>query len=347
MDRTAFATTGRRCHVNGRNIAIESFIAQSGWAQARVGPLAGDASNRRYLRLQRRNGARAVLMDAPPEKGEDVRPFLRIAVHLRGADLCPPQIIAADPRRGLLLLEDLGDTLFARVLQAEPEREETLYAAATDVLIHLHDRPLPPDVPTYDAELMGELASLPLIWYAPDAGVPAEVHSAMTRALKTHAPQTTTLALRDYHAENLIWLGGKGMRAVGLLDFQDAMVAHPLYDLVSLLTDARRDVRPSTRDAMCARYKAATGWSDTAFKAAFATLSAQRNLRILGVFARLCLRDGKPTYLSLMPRVWDHLQTALAHPGLAELRDSVAALPAPTAAVQAELERACGSRPSR
>lgn len=333
--------------MTARDMAIAAFVARCGWAAASLAPLAGDASNRRYLRLTRSDGTATVLMDAPPDRDEDIRPFQKIALHLQRCGLHPPAIVAADPEQGLMLLEDLGDALFARVLDADPSREPQLYTAATDVLIHLHGCPLPKDIPVYDAALMSDLATLPLIWYAPDPGSQKRLRGAMKDALRTHAPETSTLALRDYHAENLIWRPHDGLNAVGLLDFQDAMAAHPLYDLVSLLTDVRRTVGADTAQAMRARYRTARNWEADRFDAAFAVLSAQRNLRILGVFARLCLRDGKPRYLDLLPDVWAQLQTALAHPALAAVRATLSDLPPPTPTIRSELERQCGSRPSR
>ena len=330
-----------------RSAECAAFIARCGWADARVAPLAGDASNRRYLRLRRRDGTPAVLMDAPPERGEDVRPFLSIARHLTRHGLRAPAILAADEYQGLLLLEDLGDTLFARVLEADPAQEHMLYTAATDVLIHLHRAPLPNPVEVYGAHAMADKAALAVDWYAPEHGLRSAVQTAMEDAIDTHAPGTDALALRDYHAENLLWLPGDGTDRVGLLDFQDAMAAHPAYDLVSLLTDARRDVRPETVAAMTAHYISKQGLAAAPFHTAFAVLSAQRNLRILGVFARLCLRDGKPGYLRFMPRVWAQLQRALEHPTLTGLRQATANFPEPSAKRLAELEDACGTQPDR
>lgn len=333
--------------MTGRDAGCAAFIARCGWAGAHLAPLAGDASNRRYLRLRRRNGARAVVMDAPPERGEDVRPFLRIARHLDRHGLRTPAILAADPEQGFLLLEDLGDALFARVLAQTPALELELYQAATDALIHLHGCPLPDPIDTYGATLMADRAALAVDWYAPGSAPRSDLQQAMEDAIRTHAPATDALALRDYHAENLLWLPGDGIARVGLLDFQDAMAAHPAYDLVSLLTDVRRDIHPDTVARMVSHYIAAQGLSAEAFHAAFAVLSAQRNLRILGVFARLCLRDGKPGYLRFLPRVWAELQRAFQHPALATVRATTEAFPAPDSALISRLEGACGTQPDR
>jgi aminoglycoside/choline kinase family phosphotransferase len=187
---------------------------------------------------------------------------------------------------------------------------------------------------------MADLAALALDWYRHGATGEenATLRARFCALLETHLaalPGTDSVLIqRDYHAENLLWLPGRaGVARVGLLDFQDAMRGHRAYDLVSLLQDARRDVSPPVAEAMLRHYIAATGADADTFTTAFHWLGAQRNLRILGVFARLCLRDGKPHYIDLIPRVWAHLQTDLRHPALAPLAGIVAeTLPAPTPA---------------
>jgi aminoglycoside/choline kinase family phosphotransferase len=154
--------------------------------------------------------------------------------------------------------------------------------------------------------------------------------------------------LRDYHAENLLWLPERtGTAMTGLLDFQDALLGHPAYDLVSILQDARRDVAPQTETDMIAYYLANTGKDEAAFQTAYALLGAQRNLRILGIFARLCQRDGKPHYVDLIPRVWSYVQRDLAHPALADVADVLASsLPAPTNDFLEDLRARCATSPS-
>ncbi|MFT6775685.1 MAG: aminoglycoside/choline kinase family phosphotransferase [Paracoccaceae bacterium] len=163
-------------------------------------------------------------------------------------------------------------------------------------------------------------------------------------AVNDPAAPGAALVLRDYHAENLIWLPDRaGPARVGLLDHQDALIGHPAYDLASVLEDARRDTSPTLRAAMLARYCAATGADPDTFGAAFAILAAQRNLKIVGIFARLCIRDGKPSYVDLIPRVWAHLARDLAHPALADLAQFVAAhVPPPDAPVLARLRALAG-----
>ncbi len=303
--------------------ALQKFIAGTDWAGADRAPLAGDASNRRYLRLSRAaTGETAVLMDAPPDKGEDVRPFLRIARYLTGLGLSAPRILAEDANNGFLILEDLGDALFARVIAAAPGMEQPLYAAATDLLAELHRHAPPPDLKPYTPPIMADMAALAFDWYLTGAtggqsAQRARFHTCIRDTLVAHASAAEVLIQRDYHAENLIWLPDRtGAARVGLLDFQDAMTGHRAYDLVSVLQDARRDVPPAIETAMIDRYIAASGVEAQGFVTAYHCLGAQRNLRIMGVFARLCLRDGKAGYVDLIPRVWAHLARDLAHPAL-------------------------------
>jgi len=328
-----------------RSATLADFLAATDWHAAEARPLAGDASNRRYLRLHRPDGARAVLMDAPPEKGEDVRPFTRIARYLTAIGLSAPAILAEDATRGFLILEDLGDALFARVLERAPEDEMLLYTAATDVLAALHDHAPPADLPPYSPQVMADMAALSFDWYlkgatGEDSPARADFHTTIHDLLQLHAPESDVLIQRDYHAENLLWLPERtGIARVGLLDFQDAMRGHRAYDLVSVLQDARRDVSPATESAMIAHYIAATDTDPDRFTTAYHALGAQRNLRILGVFARLCLRDGKAHYIDLIPRVWGLLQRDLAHPALAPLATLVqSTLPAPSPAILTRLK---------
>lgn len=301
-----------------------AFLSATPWATAQRGTLAGDASNRRYERLtDPATGQTAVLMDAPPDKGEDVRPFLRVARFLSSLGLSAPQILAEDTEAGFLLLEDLGDDLFARVIPRQPSLEKRLYETATDVLIALRKAPPLPLAP-YDPELMANLAALALSKYR--AGIDGSGGDGVTdqftatfRALLGRVMHGTVPVpiLRDYHAENLLWLPDRvGIARVGLLDFQDAMLGHPAYDLVSLLQDARRDVPEEIETAMIGHYVNRTGTDPETFRTAYAVLGAQRNLRILGVFARLGLDYGKPNYVDLIPRVWGLLHRDLAHPAL-------------------------------
>jgi aminoglycoside/choline kinase family phosphotransferase len=343
-----------------RAAAAAAFLGRGAWGSAARAPLAGDASPRRYLRLTAASGATAVLMDADPATGEDVRPFAALTGALRARGFSAPRVLEADLDAGFLLLEDLGDALYARVCAADPAAETALYAAAVDLLGALHEAPPPAvatgagaahPVPPYDAAVLLREARLAVDWWtaaaaaAPlSADAAAEYDALVLAACAGVEPDRRALVLRDYHAENLIWLPERtGVARVGLLDYQDALAGSPAYDLVSLLEDARRDTSADLRAAMTARYAAAARERDPrfcaeGFAADAAALAAQRNLKIVGIFARLWLRDGKPAYLDLIPRVWSHLTRDLAAPGLAALRGFVARhVPEPDAAALARL----------
>ncbi|MCL6283517.1 phosphotransferase [Ruegeria sp. 2012CJ41-6] len=309
--------------MSNRDTMRATFLHQQGLRDAEGTPLAGDASNRRYFRLtDPASGNRVILMDAPPENGEDIRPFKTIATHLHQAGLSAPEIHASDPEAGFLLLEDLGDDLFARLIAHDASHEPELYRAAADVLIALRNVPAPP-VAKPDAATLADMTAIAFQKYA----APLTGHEQMPdsaeflnriRDILAHALNgPAVLALRDYHAENLIWLPDRsGPARVGLLDFQDAFLCHPAYDLVSLLQDARRDVSAETEADTIRYYIARTGVDASAFTTAYAVLGTQRNLRILGVFGRLCRDYGKPHYVDLIPRVWAHLMRDLEHPQL-------------------------------
>ncbi|WP_187428491.1 N-acetylmuramate/N-acetylglucosamine kinase [Roseobacter fucihabitans] len=337
-----------------RNNDLMNFIQQIGWGAAKIAPLAGDASNRRYHRLHHPDGRVAVLMDAPPDKGENIAPFVDIATYLTGTGLSAPEIFAANTERGFLLIEDLGDDLFARLILVEPALELPLYQCAVDVLSHLHRQAMP-ELEPYDARVMTPLATRAFDWYQFGAEGAVDL-SARSRFLRDfHAllapldTQPKVLIQRDYHAENLLWIPERdGVARVGLLDFQDAMAGHPAYDLVSMLQDARRDVPRAVEQAMIDRFLEQNPQDAIQFKTAYALLGAQRNLRILGGFSRLCLKAGKAQYIDLIPRVWAHIQTNLQHPVLRGIADLIReTLPPPSQTVLDELRLKCATYPNR
>ncbi|WP_407493848.1 aminoglycoside phosphotransferase family protein [Pseudooceanicola sp. MF1-13] len=321
-----------------------AFIASTDWAGASATMVAGDASNRKYDRLTL-NGKTAILMDAPVDKGEDVRPFIAVAEYLLDAGLSAPRILARDLDHGFLILEDLGNDLYARIAIAQPEIEEDIYRVAVDCLIALHRAEPMRGLGRYDPDTTTPLAALAYDWYlgesiGPNDGAKADFSTAMHDALVQHSKCTVTI-LRDYHAENLLWLPERdGPARVGMLDFQDAMIGDPTYDLVSLLMDARRDVTRALADRMIGYYCDQMGLDREGFETRYHVVGAQRNLRILGVFGRLSRRDGKKHYIDLVPRVWDHLMVNLAHPALADLAALIHRdLPAPDPAVLDRLRR--------
>ncbi len=331
-----------------RKSLADRFIIHSGWADCTRTLVAGDASNRRYERLANTRGETVIFMDAPPERGEDVKPFVRIAGHLIQNGLSAPIIYHQDDTAGFLLIEDLGDDVIAQLMAKEPKARSILYQAATDVLVDLHACPILP-LPVCDAQWLTEMTAPAFDWYATNTGdeVFAQFQSVFLPMAKKLDASQKVVILRDYHSENLLWLPDRsGTAKVGLLDFQDALLGHRAYDLVSILQDARRDVPEEIETAMIEHYLTATNIAHAEFLAAYALLGAQRNLRILGIFARLCLRDGKAHYVDLIPRVWGYVIRNLEHPSLAALADFVkATLPQPTPEHLEHLKRQCGTIP--
>ena len=307
-----------------REIESADFLVRCGWGGAIRHVIPGDASFRRYERLEGPSG-RAVLMDAPPPQ-EDVRPFVRVARHLEAAGLTPPEILAMDADGGFLLLEDLGDDLFSRVLKQGAD-ETTLYLAAVEALAVLHGNPVPGDLPRYGDDLFLFEVSLLVDWFMPLAGLELsragrdELFSLWRDLLPLARAVPECVVLRDYHADNLVWLPERdGVRRVGQLDFQDAVAGPTAYDIVSLLDDVRRDVAPATAEAAVERYLQLMPHIDReAFETSSAILGVQRNLKIAGIFCRLFSRDGKADYQEFMPRTWHLVGAGLNHRVLAPL----------------------------
>jgi hypothetical protein len=341
-----------------RREAMQAFLKNAGWNGGAITPLPGDASTRRYFRVA--HGSRkAMLMDQPqhaeapvaaahatPDErralgynavarlaGADTARFVAASRFLRAQGLSAPDIYAADPALGFVLIEDLGDDLYADVL-ARGGDEHGLYGAAVDALAQLHSQAapalLPPDKPlhAYDETALIAETDLMTDWFLPVAlGRPARQDEISEHRARWREVLTPVLALpsvfvhRDYHAQNLLWLPERdGLARVGLIDFQDAVAGTRSYDLISLIEDARRDVSPDLAEAMTRRYIAATGADAERMRAEMAVMAAQRNAKIAGIFARLHKRDGKPRYLDYLPRVWGYLNRDLEHPALAPLK---------------------------
>jgi aminoglycoside/choline kinase family phosphotransferase len=308
---------------------LVAFLAACGETDVSLAPLPGDASARRYYRLEGRG--KMLMEDRLDPVG--FAGFIRIARHLADLGLSAPQVHCADAESGLALIEDFGTRTYS-VQLAAGRAEAELYALAVDALLHLHHHPQAAavDVPDYDlATLLDEL-SIFTQWFAPALRPDVDVvaFDAAFRAL-WQVPLASldkgprTLVLRDFHVDNLMELDRReGVRRCGLLDFQDGVIGLPEYDLVSLLQDARRDLAPGLEQAMLERYIAAapaTAGGPAEIRRRYYLLGAQRHTRIAGVFLRLNLRDGKPGYLRFLPRVLRQVETALEVAGLTDVAE--------------------------
>jgi N-acetylmuramate 1-kinase len=363
--RPALGSTARAAEITGhgkaaaqvaRLQALRQFLTEAGYADAERQRMAGDASTRSYARLIRQDGV-FILMNSPRRPdgpaiydgksysaaahlAEDVKPFVAIANGLRERGFSAPAIHHADLEAGFLITEDFGS---AGVIEGDPPRPiAERYQAATDMLAALHREALPEilplaphvsyAIPTFDTDaLLVEIGLMPE-WYLPDRGVEltrdlrAEFVTMWRDLLSKPAAVPKTWALRDFHSPNLIWLDQRpDIAKVGIIDFQDTVLAPPAYDLASLLQDARLDVPEQLELALLTRYIKARRASDDTFDPAafaeiYAIMSAQRNTKLLGIFARLNRRDGKPQYLRHLPRIWTYLTRSLAHPALSGIR---------------------------
>ena len=303
----------------------QAFVDANGWGDADIFPLPSDASTRRYIRLARGNES-CMLVDAPPET-EKLAEFIQVGAYLAKLGLRVPGILAVDLKEGLALLEDFGDSTFT-VLLAAGESEKRLYEAAVDVLIHIRQNTQPAteiDLPPYDMDLMLEEVSRFLRWYVPAVRgsdvTEAEKEAflaAWETALSEISKDTSSFVFRDFHVDNLMILpDGDGVSSVGLLDFQDALQGSPLYDLMSLVRDARRDVPAETEKACIDRYFSAFRDIDqTEALNTINLLSAQRQTKIAGIFARLATERDMTKYLEHLPRIRSMIKRDLSAPAL-------------------------------
>ncbi|RIA56297.1 hypothetical protein BXY53_1400 [Dichotomicrobium thermohalophilum] len=337
--------------------AATDFQKNAGWSAASSRFLAGDASVRSYVRLQLGEKA-ALLMDWEPQPdgpplanglpysriahlAEDVGPFIAVSGALREAGVPVPEIYAQDTERGFLLIEDFGDYILGKLVERSGEIG-TLYRPAVDLLLRLRRTPVPRELPIsdgwthrlpdYDKRALHAEAALLLDWFLPamtgtdvDQAARGEFAALWEAQFDWLATRETGLVLRDYHSPNLIALmPGDPRGPLGVIDFQDAVIGHPAYDLVSLLQDARLTVPPDVESQLfnhyCRQAEQDGVFDADGFARAYALLGAQRNTKILGIFARLALRDGKTAYLAHLPRVRAYLERDLQHPALAPLR---------------------------
>ncbi len=341
-----------------RLITIRDFLARSGHASDTLHYLQGDASVRRYARVTGPDGNPTILMDWPRQPdgppirdglpysriahlAEDVRPFVAIGQYLANAGFSTPTIHAHDLDAGLLIIGDFGDAVFGSTI-GKTASQSDLWRTGVDTLVALRastppaQLPLPGGstvtMPAYNHQALGIETELLLDWYWPavhgtpvPGGVQAEYNQLWSAVFDRLATLPQGWSLRDYHSPNLLALPDRAPpQNVGIIDFQDAQIGPHAYDLVSLLQDARVDVPAALEAELLAHYCDTVAASDPAFHRrsfewSYAALGAQRNSKILGIFARLAHRDGKPAYLAHIPRIWSYLVRDLTHPELAAL----------------------------
>ncbi len=342
-----------------RSEALGRLLHETGFDAAERAPLAGDASTRRYERLRLGDRRAILMdapksaESAPCPPGATpaerrtmgwnatsrlaasrVEAFIAIAGYLETLGLASPEIYGADCDAGYAVIEDLGDGLFANVIPGGAD-EVTLYEEAARVLAHVHASEPPKQLSgkagaiwpllDYDALALEVNADLFVEWLPRAADVRID-DAARARWEKIRDALIVkalgfqrAFTIRDYHAENLLWLPEReGLKRVGLLDFQDALRGWRAWDFSMLLHDARRDVSPAAQEAAIRTYLETTGAGEAEFRRELAVLGALNSMHILGIFARLAGRDGKERYLSFMPRMWGHLAATLEHPALAD-----------------------------
>jgi tRNA threonylcarbamoyl adenosine modification protein YjeE len=336
--------------------ALREFLRGAGWADAKRAFLQGDASSRAYETLEKPNGERAILMisparpDGPPIRygksysaiarlAENVKAFVAMSDGLNAQGLSAPKVLAQDLDAGLLIVEDLGREGVVDESGPVPER----YLESVGALAQLHSCKLPDmiaiagngvyHIPPYDLDALLIEVELLTDWYVSHiarsivaSGARAVFVNLWRQALLEVASVQPTWTLRDYHSPNLIWLPEReGIRRVGIIDFQDCVLGHPAYDVVSLTQDARVAVPDELEMKLIAHYararrEANPDFDMASFAKAYAVLGAQRATKIMGIFARLDLRDGKPHYLTHLPRVEHYLKKSLRHPALADIK---------------------------
>jgi hypothetical protein len=314
-----------------RNLLKQKFLVEHKLEKAELISLPADASYRTYDRLKLADKS-YILMDAPPPQ-ENVKPFIKVANYLSQNGISSPKIFADDVKNGFLLLEDFGDDSYIKLLQANEEEfpEKLLYENAIDLLLYLHKLPVPDGIlPYYDDELLLNEVNQLTEWYVPilngepiNKKLQEEFEIIWRHLLQYTRFLSETVVLRDYHVNNLMWLDNRsGIKRVGVLDFQDAVIGSPVYDMVSLLEDVRRDVSDELAQNMITRYLTTRADEITRkdFLASYAILGAQRNLKIIGMCARKAVKDKNSTYLNWLPRIWRYLEKDLKHPLLLPLK---------------------------
>ncbi len=318
---------------------VTSFLESAGWANAAVTKIAGDLSARKYFRL-RKGSKKAVLMECASENDPSLSQFIMLSNWLRSLGLSAPEIYSADTQGGLAVMQDFGDSKLTTLIAKDPDIQKPSYEDIVDTLITIRNANPPLGLATPSAQDFCDATTLADTWYTgADSQALDNIRAYLEPILVETLKITPTVSLRDFHADNIIWLGDNPpARRAGLLDFQDAILTHPAYDLMSLLTDARTDVSKELSEHIIQIYCRRTGDNVAETSKAIAALGVQRNLRILGIFTSAARRDAKPHHLPALPRVYAHLITCASHPALSTFATTLrAALPKPTPDYLAEI----------
>lgn len=305
---------------------IEHFITKYNIDNHKIIPLTSDCSFRKYYRVFTKNST-FILMDSSLEL-HSLQPFVTINNFLIQQKFSAPLIHQQDLKNGFLLLEDFGNHSYTNYLKLNPHQEKALYNNAIEVLLRLYNNEKEISLPFYDASIYNQKLQIFIDWFL-DYKLEPDVFKIATEELlqifnklyPTLELLKPTMGLADYMADNLMYLEDRAhYQSVGLLDFQDAIIANPAYDLVSLLQDARRDITPETSHYSYQKFLQSTAIDPDIFNLCYTILSLHNNLRIIGVFHRKNIRDHSPQYLDYTPRVWGYIKNSLNHPQMHELK---------------------------
>ena len=308
--------------MNNRDLNLYSFVLNCGFKEEDIIPIKNDASFRKYYRIKNK---KLIVMDAPPDKGESIEQFRAIADIIHTFNLSAPQITSFDTKHGFMLLEDFGQTSFSNILNKD--NESKLYKKAIEVLIQINKQSKSKEkkiskLKSYSIDLLVNESLLFIDWYLEkrkgelvSSDQKKEFIKILNDFYNNIKPQSSTLVLRDYHVDNLFFLNNqKSLKQVGLIDFQDAVIGSPLYDLASLLEDVRRPLRRNLQKKLLEIYIKAISINGQDAEREMRFFSIQRNLKILGIFCRLSIRDKKDGYLKYLPNAVKLLRKNLQDP---------------------------------
>jgi|TARA_B110000238_G_scaffold28441_1_gene28361 aminoglycoside/choline kinase family phosphotransferase len=305
---------------------INNFLKNNQIETKNLIPIKNDASFRKYFRVDKK-----ILMDADPHLGEDVGSFININHVLREFKLNVPEIFTIDKENGFLLLEDLGENIFSQILNSE--NEEQLYKQAIDVLVEIYKKDLNKFsnftfLEKYSVEKLQDESQLFIEWYLKkylkinitDTDI-KDFKDIINKIFNNLDTKFEKLVLRDYHVDNLILQKSKlGLKQVGILDFQDAVLGSSSYDLISIIEDVRRPISKDLKNILIKYFIDSTGYDPNQLEKELAFYSVQRNLKILGIFSRLNLRDNKSKYMGYNDNAWKYIESNLNNPTMSDLK---------------------------